>query len=223
MLNNNDDTESDSRSVRRLIALTSEFGDDPEGPARRAAFLWREWRRIGLFSKVDTPAWYFLRQFRDGPDGFEERTGFFVSSNPNGSANSVDTSDHAGKSKYQNWQDALAASSLPIHTPRRVLVYDRSRRLFRCLESELEREPNMTVTAGEWQHELWVIDDESTLARAQNFLQQAITREVRTADSVSVGSFENTNQETLWFIEEESDAGRGEPQIDIPLGLVLSS
>lgn len=168
-------TAAEPRNVVRFCLPREEPGDGRAGGVRRARFLYAEQRRAGLLVRDERPAFYCLR--RRDEDG-EIVQGFFAAAaiedleRASGGGGDGDDDD-GGADGYEDGDERLVplARALSLLAVPAIATYvDERRRIGRCFEAEIERAADASFTFEGTEHELWIVDDESTTARVSALL-----------------------------------------------------
>ncbi len=211
---------ADPRNVARLTSMRGEDGDGARAGERRAALLFAELARAGLLVQDERPAFYCLR--RRDEDG-EQTQGFFC-------ALSIDEpAADAGPDGADLGDDLLcAARALKTSLVPAVMSFvDDRHRVGRCFEAETEREPDLAFTFGGAEHELWVVDDESTTARISTLLAAQAPKLVGGAAAWSAArryaSESGASPFGLAFLVDEKNLARGAFPAAVPVGLTMMS
>ena len=148
--------ERDPRNVVRFLATDHEAGDSPDAAHRRARLHLGEQRRSGVLVVDEVPAVYALRR-DDGALGV--LVAYAIDALPQGEP------DAQREHRLQALDVAVEPALLAIHKD--------APRVRRVLESELDREPDISVTVHNGTHELWAIDDDTAVARLSALLPRS--------------------------------------------------
>ena len=160
----------DPRNVVRLARTREEPGDGVDAGLQRAAFLIAEWRRAGVLARDTRPAIYALR--RPDVEG-ETRMGFYARVPVRGTGTLV-VDDLPNGASGGALLRALRTAVEPV-----VLSHDDDAgRVQRALAVELDREPDVVFSFVGVAHELWIVDDDTTLGRVAALLATAALRVV---------------------------------------------
>jgi hypothetical protein len=211
------------RNAVRALARTAE-GESKSAAARRSGLFIAEWRRAGVLQEDEYASFYLLRttEPRGRDDEPRETVGFYAAVElDEGSVLPGVQPDAAGVDAEAGVLAELGAQVAPP-----VLLYgDEPGRITRGLEHEMEdREPDVRVELDDVSHELWVVDDETTLARiAQTLSEQRLVvadghERVAAAMSVEAGEAARARAEgrgdrepnrLVAFLRRAEDTGEG--------------
>jgi hypothetical protein len=160
--------DQDSRSAREIVEPVVE-GEDPDfqrRAARQRLFL-AAWQRARVVERDEEDAIYYLRGELDGEPVV---SGFFALARPDAGTPFVLHTPEPGRVE---WERARRDAS-PAEAELVVLAHeDDARDVAKLFRAELDREGDVrfeTEDGVEW--ELWVVDDETTIARVQSRLKE---------------------------------------------------
>jgi hypothetical protein len=187
-----DAASEDPRNLRHALRARPAAGDSEEAVATRARFRLAELVRAGLLRREPTAALYALRAV----DGEQSMLGFFAAV-------------HRASSAVAGATDPAFVDAVAIGDATTVAFTDKKGRVARSLETETEREPDVTVDRGGRSFSLWVIDDQTTTERVTALVEGGEPRVTSAiaavADGFGLGFFVDAAQ----------------PSFPVPVGLVL--
>jgi hypothetical protein len=204
---------ADPRSLARVLRVRNAPGDAADVATTRARFHLAELLRTGLLARDAMPALYALRVV----DGESARTGFFAAAR---------TDALTGADADADTDDTLVAGGV-VGDAVVVGFSDKKGRVARALETETEREPDVSFRSGARSFELWVVDEENAAARVTALVESASPRvlggalaalanaRARAASATGAGTDDASAFCLAFFVDDES------PIAHVPAGVVL--
>jgi len=163
------------RNMSHVVYGLADHGEDEHAPLRRGRALLDDWLRAGVLVEDDEPVFYLLRQTFSvaGAEELQSRSGIFV-----GLCLDKDTVAHIAPheqilperaARVRQLRNVLQTQVEPV-----FLTYaDPKRRVHKALRSLYDEEPDLQFTHEGVESELWIVDDETTIARIEAQLADA--------------------------------------------------
>jgi hypothetical protein len=151
------------RNLVRVLRARAEEGVSVDGVATRARFHLAEFMRAGVFARDATPGVYVVRVVAADV----ARTGFFAA---------MRTGSIEGPGVVDDVTKPSACAAGVVGDAVVVAYTDRKGRVARALETETDRDPDVSFVVDGARFELWVVDDDSATARLTALVEGAAPR-----------------------------------------------